>query len=466
MAGLVFVVSLAYYWVLAAKNWTWAFVSMDSGDWLSAVLYDMTPHPYGSPIYILLGKLLNILPFDIVDSMTIGLSVIPAAVTVTLVYLIVKRYSPKSALITAGVVLGSAVLLTQATVLESYSLTVMLITAAIYFYDRKKMWLLCLGLATGIHVIAGIITLIWLVIDWRKWREWLPATWIFVLAGLVPYLHTLWTMTLDTPKLFGGGLSFDGIMAYLGGTDRIGTMAVVDAPQRLFQFASVLLASLGLAIIPLIKGYQARRELAIGTITTSIILLSIFLYITNLDSTTWTYLLFGLPFMAVYIGHGLAKMTVVQVKAVAVGALLLLNVNAFYLNANTQEPLAMEYYAAIRALPDGAAVLIPSGSTTGSGFYYAGDGKGLIPIITNAHTHNVNYDTYIEQVNRLYPISGDTTLELAYSALEQGIPLYFAGIVNPLWLKAFEISGDGPVYRVLSVNLNPEWTEDEIQTYG
>ena len=99
------------------------------------------------------------------------------------------------------------------------------------------------------------------------------------------------------------------------------------------------------------------------------------------------------------------------------------------------------------------------------GFYYVLSEKELIPIILNTNP-NLNYATYIEQVNRKYGLSGQTTLDLAYSALANGIDVYFASPLNPLWAKAFEVTGEAPLFKVVSVNLNPDWTEDEIQTYG
>ena len=462
---------------------------MDSGDWLSSVLLTMTPHPYGSPLYILLGKALNVLPFNIVNSMTVVLSVLPAAVTVGLVYEVVKKAVSVStpfgkhkdtlcrkltkethnvALVTSLVVMGCAVFLTQATVLESYSLTIMLLTAAVYFHQRgnTRLWLLMLGLGTAVHIIIGVITLAWMVIEKNRWQTWASHLWIFALSGFAPYLYTLWTMSLDTPKLFGGGLSLDGILTWAGGTDRIGTLAVVDAPKRIWQLGLVMLSSFGLALIPMMKGIRERNGLKLGLLSFSVVFIAVFLYVTNLDFTTWTYLLFGLPFFAIFIGYGLTKMKRYQVQAVLVSAITLITFNAYFLNAHlatAAEPMAQQYEAALMSVEDGAAILIPSGSTTGSGFFYVMSKKDLIPIVLNANPPNVNYKAYTEQVNRKYQLEGNTTLELTQDALLKSIPVYFAGPLTPFWDKAFDVRGEGPLLRVWGLNMKPDWSDEEIK---
>lgn len=471
MTWLVFGASLVYYSILSVKEWSWVFVSQDSGDWLSSVLLTTTPHPYGSPLYILLGKFLNLFPFDLLLSMTFVLSVIPAAITIVLIYKIAGAYVNSSlSLIVSGVVLGFSVMVTQATVLESYAIAVMFLTASLYFYQRgnTKLWFLSLGLGTAVHIIIGVLAFAWLVIDRAKWREWLPSLWVVVLSGGAPYLFTLWTMTLDTPKVFAGWLSIEGILTWLGGTDRIGTLAAVSAPERLYQTLLVAISGLGLALIPLYKGIRDRKFIRYGTLAFVMTVIAVFLYVTNLDFTTWTYLYFALPFIALFLAHGLKTLNKSHVTAVALSVVVLISSNAYFLNAgvvNDRNPLAREYRESLLSVPDGSAVIIPSGGATGMGFYYVMSEKPLIPIILDTKG-NINYQAFTEQTNRKYGIQGSTTLELAHSALEQGLSVYIAAPVNPLWVKAFELSGDAPLYRVVSVDLNPDWTEDEIETYG
>ena len=142
IAPAIIVLSFVYYFVLASKQWTWVFVSGDSGDWLAAANIWMAPQPYGSPLYIVLGHLINMLPGSLVDNMTILLSVLPAAITVGLVYLIVYKMTENAriGIVCAVVMLGASIPLSQATVLEEYSLCVMFVVMAFYMYLLDKKW--------------------------------------------------------------------------------------------------------------------------------------------------------------------------------------------------------------------------------------------------------------------------------------------------------------------------------------
>lgn len=467
-ALIIGLASFIYYAVLSAKTWTWVFVGMDSGDYLSSVILNMTPHPYGSPLYILLGELLYLFPVDLIQSMTIVLSALPAAITVALIFLIIRReVSEKVALICSLVVLGCGVFLTQSTILEIYSLTIMFITAGVYFYQQgsKKLWLLMMGLGSAVHVIVGIITITWLVIDRANWREYLKSSWVFILPMLT-YFHTLWTMSLDAPKLFAGDLTLEGILLWAGGTDRIGTMAVVDIPKRAFDFSVVMLSSFGLALIPMWLGIKERKLYKLGAVSLTGSMLAVFLYVTNLDMITWTYIMFGVPFMALLVAYGLSK---VNAKLVTAGAVILIVLNAYFLNADLltkKEPLATEFERAVMSVPDGSAVLIPAGATTGSGLFYLLSKKDILPIIMNMKPTNANFKVYTDWVNDKYSVEGETTLELAQNAAFQGRNIYVASPVVPVWQKAlFTVDTDSTMLlRVWCINMSPGWTEDEINS--
>ncbi|MCJ7761443.1 DUF2723 domain-containing protein, partial [Candidatus Bathyarchaeota archaeon] len=127
---VIVAVAIGYYAILAAKQWTWMFVSGDSGDWLASSTIWMTPQPFGSPLYVMLGQFLNLFPGDLVIKMTMMLSVLPAAITVAVVYLIVRArgHGQKLALLGSGILLACGIFLSQATVLEEYTLASMFVT--------------------------------------------------------------------------------------------------------------------------------------------------------------------------------------------------------------------------------------------------------------------------------------------------------------------------------------------------
>ena len=135
---IIFLTAFSYFALLSSKTYTWVFVSEDAADWLACSTMWMVPQPLGSPLYILLGQFLNILPGDLVIKMTMILSCLPSAITVTLVYLIVRHLTNKESIaITSAMVLAaSAIFMSQSTILEEYALAVMLLTLGYYFFSK------------------------------------------------------------------------------------------------------------------------------------------------------------------------------------------------------------------------------------------------------------------------------------------------------------------------------------------
>ena len=135
----------------------------------------VVPQPYGSPLYILLMRLLGTFPGNTVIWATILLSVIPSAVTVALVYLIVTKLVNNKVIATTAalVLMGSAVFLTQSTILEEYALTTMLLTLSFWTYINSRRYLtaLCWGLAVAIHVFVLGAIFFWLIVEWRRYAK-------------------------------------------------------------------------------------------------------------------------------------------------------------------------------------------------------------------------------------------------------------------------------------------------------
>jgi len=187
--------------------------------------------------------------------MTILLSCLPAAVTVALVYLIVKHLTSKTtiALIGSAIVLGAGIFLTQATILEEYSIAVMFTVLAYLFYlkDKKKLTALSMGLGSAIHILVIPIALLWLVLEKKNWRAWAKTLPIYIVTGILPYALIIYLMTTDAPRLLAGGLSLEAINSYLGSTSVFGSLSIFGLPERLLGLTSLIIMSFGLAVIPL-----------------------------------------------------------------------------------------------------------------------------------------------------------------------------------------------------------------------
>ena len=416
-------VSLVYYVLLSAKQWSWMFVSSDSGDWLTCSNWWIVPQPYGSPLYISLARLLGTFPGNTAITMTILLSCLPAAITVTLVYLIVNKLTGQAKLGIASslVLLGAGIFLTQSTVIEEYALAIMFLTAAYYFYlhERGAPTALMLGLGTAVHIFILPIAIFWFILNYRKQKADLA---LYAASGILPYALILALMYLDTPRLLAGSLSFANLHTYLfatGGTI-IGTLSVFEAPFRILTLCTILLMSLGLAFVPLWFGLKRPWDTK-TQILLMIVCVSLWYHLTCLDPLSWTFMCFALPSLAILVGVGLSKLTPEHTKVVIAGALALICVNGIFLNANTltnQNPLATTYYDELHALPDDSVVVTTAGPYSLGLFYVMSEGKSLIPIVYPER----NFPEFPD-----FGIEGNDELERVQYALDNGYKVYFAG---------------------------------------
>ena len=447
--AIIFAISFIYYSLLSAKQFTWLFASGDSGDWLTASNWWIVPQPYGSPLYITLGHFLDLFGGDLVIKMTILLSCLPAAVTVMLVYLIVKHLTQKQnlAVISSVVLLGASIFLTQATVLEQYSLAVMFVTLAYFFYlkDRKKLVALSLGLGSANHILVIPIALLWLALERKQWKVWRKTLPVYIVSGILPYGLILWLMASDAPRLLAGGLSLQAINSYLGSTSVMGTLCILALPERLLDFTSLIIMSFGVAIIPIWLAFKKPWAMHTKLLIITIIF-PVWYYLTCLDPTTWTFMAYACPFIAIAVGIGLSKVKGKHfITMVASFAIMLTAINGVLLNANTlaeQEPKAMDYYNEIQSMPDGSAVVIWRGGFEFMSLCYAmSEGKDLIPIFCTDWNYEDDalYQYYIEWANDYFDLEGSNTQYMVTNALAKGIPVY---VISPLfkkWQKAFTV---------------------------
>lgn len=464
---IIFLVAFAYYAGLSAKEYTWIFVSGDSGDWLAASTWWMVPQPMGSPLYILLGRFLNLFPGDLVLKMTLLLSCLPSAITVTLVYMIVRRLIGRVslALVSAGVLLGAGVFLTQSTVLEQYASAVMLLTLAYWFYisGRRKLTALSLGLATAIHIVVLPIVVLWLFVERREWRAWGKAGLVFVAAGIGPYALIPAIMATDAPPLLAGHLSLQSLTTYWGSTANhvVGTSSIFELPKRLGMAGSVLIGSIGLGLVPIARAFWKPVPKHILVLIATIGF-SLWFHITSLDPVSWTFLNFAMPSLAILVGIGLTRLKKQHVIAVSVGAMALVMANSLFLNAHVmaqQRQDATIYQSQLEEMPEGSAVVVYCGHYSLGLFYAMSEGRTDLAPIIFLTVETGDWPDYEEWLEEEYGITGRDTRELAICALSQGRDVYVAGdqrmydaLNESKWgefTRCFDLDGDGSLREVV-----------------
>jgi len=459
--GSIGLIALVYFALLSAKQWTWTFVSGDSGDWLAASTWWFVPQPYGSPLYILLGHALNSLPGNLVLKMTIILSCLSSAVTVSIVYLITKKLteSNKIAIISSAVLLACGIFLSQSTVLEEYAITTMFVTLSFWFYinNKRALTVVCLGLGTAIHIIIGVISVLWFALHAKEIRTWAKYIPIYIAVGVLPYSLVLILMYLpDTAHFLAGNLSLQSINAYLGSTGVVGSISIVEAPRRLLEAIVVVLAAFGVSLFAFWHGLKKPWTMPVRMAITAIAFCT-WLYITNRDPSTWTFITFSTPLIAVLVGLGLSKLESYHCKIVMISCCLLIALNSVFLNANliTQaNPSAVKYEQAIKGLPEHSAVVLPRGGPYALGLFYAiTQGKNVIPLFLTGEKADTNqgYIDYIAWVEEKWGIQGDNVLEQSQYCLDNNIPIYFLSpMLVPAWEPVFTFTNNDTYFSPIS----------------
>lgn len=431
----------------------------------------MVPQPWGSPLYISLGHLLNWVVgpnSDLVPVMTIFLSVVPAAITAALIYLIVYKWtdSISRGILAALISVGSVVFLSQATILEEYSLAVMFLTLAIYFTVTEHRLLACLsfGLGSAVHVMVGVTAILWFFAHWSQKRNWFLPMVIGGIVGLSSYSLILYLMWADTPRLVAGGLSWSHISGYLGSSSVVGSLAIQGLPQRLLLASGILVLTLGLAVVPLIR--RVKNTVQLSCLIRGLWAIAGFAfwyYLTSSDPTTWTFTVFAVPPLVILAATAIKDR---EINVISFGAIVLVVINVFFLNARTltaADPVAREYLHSIVQIPEGSAVVIHRGGWEALGlFNVMSDGYYVTPIFMQWQDESINpgddnalYASYVDWMKYKRGINGENTQEMVKDAVGKG---YNVVVLTPMlgdWNDVFKtepIPGNSYFAKVTGVN--------------
>lgn len=154
----------------------------DSGEWQYVANILGVPHSTGYPTYVLLAKLVTLLPVGNPAWRVNLFSAICAALTIPIVYVLAKRIARSriAAVLAAAFFAVMPTLWASATIAEVYALNTLLLALTLYFAIRffdtgraRDFYLMafCFGMALTNHRIAFFIAPALLAIVWFKRRE-------------------------------------------------------------------------------------------------------------------------------------------------------------------------------------------------------------------------------------------------------------------------------------------------------
>ncbi len=231
--AIIFILGLAYSLTMA-PGLSWANGGADGGDLITATFVSGVPHPTGYPLYLLIAKIFQKLPFDNLALRTNIFSAFCTILAALLLYQTIlccqkeKNYSRISAVF-ASLLFGlSPLVWSQAVISEVYGLQSLLTIGIVYqtirYANRRIDNLLrglILGLAFGNH-ITGIFLFPLLFLDGKnlnisKISNIFPRL-VGLLAGICVYLILPIHAMSDPPINWFNPVTFDSFIQLVTGS--------------------------------------------------------------------------------------------------------------------------------------------------------------------------------------------------------------------------------------------------------
>ena len=224
VASFVFLSTLAVY----AMTVTPSIPFWDSGEFIATSYLLGIPHPPGTPLYVLIGRLFAMLPFGNVEWQVNFLSALASAFAVLFTFLVGVRFmriaqarkhertvSDEIIAWTAGAVAAFFVAFSNtfwgsAIEAEVYALSSMVQILAIYLALRWweelgnnggdgrlllawYLMCLCIGIHLGTFLVAPAVILLAVLVNWRTLVSWRFMLWgvIFLLVGISVHYYLM-----------------------------------------------------------------------------------------------------------------------------------------------------------------------------------------------------------------------------------------------------------------------------------
>jgi len=465
--SIVFLVLL----ICLLPNFTWINTDYDGVSYTMAAKYMSPSHNTSAPLFLLLGRLFLFLPFG-TEAWRMGLiSVLATTICSILIYLTIKQHllnNPQVRLysiISSLIYGGSALVISQSIIIESYALSTMLMVAAYYMCIRGKFVLasIFLGLTLAIHPLLFLMIYLVIFIVYKPIRNKKLITYTLVFTLFYLYVPIVIKIHND-PSMWGNSTISVFLSHNLATLTMLtGTLSIYDFPKRVFDTIGILGISMGLGLIVMI--WYFIKEKTYKNVLLWLTLIPIIYFATDLSAETYVYMLPSIAFGAVVIGIGLSKLKLrysYAVLAVAVG-LMVFNANYFDIGRTLDSNLsATEYYnEELPKLKDGDILLTGGWTGTIAYLYNKEEGRNIIPISTDI----IPSDEYFKAkgINITRSISDniiDRRYEDALSIANSNPNVWLAKETNPCTYEYELVPAEGNEWifkRWLGYKVKTEW---------
>lgn len=447
---------------------TWINTDSDGAHYILSAKYMGVAHNTSAPLFLLLGRLFLFLPFG-TDAWRMGLiSVLSTTIAVVIIYRIVRHYlSNKWYALTASLIYGgSALVISQSTIIETYALSTCLALAAYYFAIQKRfVWAsVMLGLMLAIHPLFFLMTWFVLFIAHRELRNWKLILLAFSFAAFYAYI--------PISKQFGyqvemwGNESIYGFLRNNFGTMWMlaGGLSLYDIPKRILDTIAILGVSMGLGLVVLVWYFIKQRTLRSSLLWLFVI--PVFYFIINLSAETYVYMIPAIAFGSIAVAIALTKLHRIILYATLIVSIILLSINAWYFDiGRTLDPnlSAQKYYdEELPKLKDGD-IFLGGGWTWAIVYLYNKEtGSNIQAVCTDVLPSDEYLDMLEAKGIKLTRTDSQSFIDkqwlVAKTIAEQNPNVYIAKEINPARLE-YEI-----VPALENIDLINRWLGYEAQT--
>ena len=403
------IVALLLYGITMAPDLTWSHFGGDGGELITASVTSGIPHPPGYPTYVVLGKLIDLIPVGTVAWRFNLMSAVAAAVTTAFVTstalntLEAKRNREIVSLATGLTVAFAPLFWSQAIIAEVYALNTAFLAIFLWSLLGQRSPLisgLFLGLAVTSHLSSLLLLPLALLLVPRSGWKYLVAG---LLIGLTPLLILPVLAASNSPVKWGDPATLSGWWWLVSGRlyhanlrlpesgdawAKLGSMSGILAKQ--FLYAGWLLAALGIS-----TGIVDR--LTTLALTAAALLYFVYGFLYQTDDAV-IQLLPALLLLSSLLAAGLSRLG--SWSLLLPLGLLLINFQVLNLhNENEVRPLAANI---LTAAPQNSVLLTPGDQSIFALWYYH-HVEELRPDLAVVDAGLLAFDWYRRHIGEQYP---------------------------------------------------------------
>jgi hypothetical protein len=378
LGGLTSGLALSIYLATLAPDLSWRHQSYDGGELITAAVTLGIPHPPGYPTYVLLGKLISLIP---AGPVAFRFNLFSAACTAIaagfLTMTIVHRFSSHEDQISAksgvaALAAGLAFALTplvwsQAIITEVYGLNLTLLAGFLWALIARRGYQTA-GLLLGLSVTSHLTSLFFLPLAFGltprpKWRKLVP----WFVGGLAPLAAIPLLVRTDSPVVWGEPIGLQSWWWLISGRLYHSNLHFPSQAEHVQQVLAAWLAQFGWLGLPLALFGALMRPDSLQNLLT---LLTAGLYVGYAllyhTADAAILLLPALLFMAFLMAPALRQ---AGVGGLALPITLLL-VNFQALNASDDHQVRPIAESILMSAPDQAILLTPGDRSIFSFWYF------------------------------------------------------------------------------------------------